>query len=166
MQSKLILFSLLIFAGPSYAAIDIPRFAKVTDTIYRGSRPDEQTIAALAQMNIHTILNLEDNDEAIAAEIQIASRYGIQVISTPMSGFWRPHENQVLQSLNVLAAGRMVYVHCQHGEDRTGLIVGLYRVGYQGWTPQAAWLEMQANGFHRILVFLKQYYEDVTGFEI
>jgi protein tyrosine/serine phosphatase len=43
-----------------------------------------------------------------------------------------------------------VYVHCEHGEDRTGLLIACFRVQYQGWTKAAAEEEMLRNGFHKL----------------
>jgi tyrosine-protein phosphatase SIW14 len=169
MPVKLICLILFI-AAPAFASaqISLPRFSKVTDTIYRGSRPDEAAIAGLQKMGIKTIVDLEDDKIAVADEILLANRYGIKVISTPMSGFWAPDDAQVQTTLDIIdsSANQPLYVHCQHGEDRTGLIVGLYRVFYQKWTPKAAWIEMKLNGFHRILFLLADYFEDATGFEI
>jgi tyrosine-protein phosphatase SIW14 len=163
-----IAFVALRFPAVASAQIDITRFAQVSPRIYRGSRPDEATLKALAQMNVLTILDLEDDDEVVAAETVLAASYGIKVISTPMSGFWYPRKSQVNHSLQILtdASNGPIFVHCQHGEDRTGLIVGLYRVFYEHWSPSDAWNEMEANGFHRILFLLKEYYEHATGFEI
>jgi protein tyrosine/serine phosphatase len=62
-------------------------------------------------------------------------------------------------------ARRPIFVHCQQGEDRTGLIVGLYRVETEHWSPAAAYREMIAKGFHKILFFLNHYYEERTGWE-
>jgi len=33
-----------------------------------------------------------------------------------------------------------VFVHCQHGADRTGCMIGLYRVKVQSWKFEQAWL--------------------------
>jgi protein tyrosine/serine phosphatase len=33
-------------------------------------------------------------------------------------------------------------VHCEHGHDRTGMIVALYRVCFDGWGPETAYQEM------------------------
>ena len=33
-------------------------------------------------------------------------------------------------------------MHCYHGADRTGLVVAMYRVIYQGWSFDAARSEM------------------------
>jgi tyrosine-protein phosphatase SIW14 len=58
-----------------------------------------------------------------------------------------------------------IFVHCQHGQDRTGVIVALYRIFYEQWTPQAAHDEMMNMGFHPELVPLNHYFEIKSGFE-
>jgi len=40
-----------------------------------------------------------------------------------------------------------VLVHCEHGSDRTGAIVALYRMLYQGWPREAALHEMMDGPF-------------------
>ena len=40
-----------------------------------------------------------------------------------------------------------VLVHCQHGADRTGLLVAVYRVVVQGWSKERAIDEMTNGGF-------------------
>lgn len=170
MELRATLF-LMVLTVSSFALADEPvpitAFHQVNASIYRGGRPDEAGIAALAKMKIKTILNLENDPQAVAEEIRIANLYGIKVISTPMSGFWYPRDRQVQRSLRAMEdpANQPVFVHCQHGEDRTGLIVGLYRVFYQKWAPEAAWNEMEDLGFHRILFLLQEYFENATGFE-
>ena len=43
-------------------------------------------------------------------------------------------------------------IHCYHGADRTGLIAGMYRIIYQGWSVEEAKAEMQHGpyGYHSI----------------
>lgn len=43
-----------------------------------------------------------------------------------------------------------VYVHCQHGSDRTGYLVAVYRIMEQGWPVDDAVREMRAFGYHPI----------------
>jgi protein tyrosine/serine phosphatase len=43
-----------------------------------------------------------------------------------------------------------VFVHCQHGADRTGMMVAAYRVMEMGWTPEEAAAELPRFGFHPI----------------
>jgi hypothetical protein len=42
---------------------------------------------------------------------------------------------------------RAVLVHCEHGGDRTGLIMALNRILYEGWWKEAAIAVMMNGGF-------------------
>jgi tyrosine-protein phosphatase SIW14 len=145
----------------------IPEFHQVNENIYRGGRPYKSGLQTIAQLKVKTILNLENDDEAVSDEIIDAATLGIRVIHQPMSGFWYPDSEQVSQTLRILANKNNypIFVHCEHGQDRTGLIVGLYRVIYEKWSPAKAYNEMLTNGFHPILVFLNHFFEEETGFE-
>jgi hypothetical protein len=57
-----------------------------------------------------------------------------------------------------------IYVHCLHGEDRTGLVIGLERVFVEGWSPESAWKEMLAFGFHTFYLGLDSYFFTQTGY--
>jgi protein tyrosine/serine phosphatase len=155
-------------AGAQPLTIPITAFRTVSDGIYRGARPLHAGMEALAQqLAIKTDLDLENDGSAIADEQKDAQALGIRMISLPMSGFFAPSDSTVNQALAILKdpANYPVFVHCQHGEDRTGLIVGLFRVEVQGMSPADAYAEMKADGFHPILLGLNHYFEERTGFE-
>ncbi len=40
-----------------------------------------------------------------------------------------------------------VLFHCRAGLHRTGCLAAVYRMEYQGWTPEEAWHELRAHGF-------------------
>ena len=44
-------------------------------------------------------------------------------------------------------ANRPVLLHCKAGLHRTGVLVAVYRMEYDGWDPSAAVAELKANGF-------------------
>jgi tyrosine-protein phosphatase SIW14 len=44
-------------------------------------------------------------------------------------------------------ANHPVLVHCKAGLHRTGLMVAVYRMEYEGWSKSAATRELRANGF-------------------
>ncbi len=139
----------------------------VSPGIYRSPRPTLADLQALKAAGVKFILDLEDTTSAINQERAWAAQLGMTFVSEPMSGFWTPNDAQVnrIEAYLADAHHRPILVHCQHGEDRTGLIIGLYRVQHEGWTPAAAYKEMLANGFHQILFLLNHYYEEKTGFE-
>ena len=149
------------------ADVTTPPIELVSHGLYRGLRPTQATLAQLKALGVKTILDLEDTSSAIRTERGWVGKLGMTFISEPMSGFWTPDDAEVNQIEQIMAdpARRPIFVHCQHGQDRTGLIVGLYRVQTEHWTPAAAYKEMLAKGFHKLLVFLNHFYEEKTGFE-
>lgn len=161
-----------ITSGPAQgdattANVQTPPIELVSPGIYRGPRPTQDTLAQLKSMGVQTILDLENTDSAIQAEQGWASNLGLNFVSEPMSGFWYPDDSEVDQIESILSDQTQwpIFVHCQHGQDRTGLIVGLYRVFSEGVDPGTAHDEMVQKGFHTALFLLNHYYEDKTGWD-
>jgi len=144
-----------------------PPIELVSAGIYRGPRPTQATLQNLKSLGIRTVLNLEDDSGAVSKEKKAVAALGMGFISEPMSGFWTPNDKEVNQIEVIMAdtSRRPLFVHCLHGEDRTGLIVGLFRVFTQHWKPADAYKEMLSKGFHQILFLLNHYYEEKTGWE-
>jgi protein tyrosine/serine phosphatase len=142
-------------------------FSQVSSTLYRGGRPDEAGVQVLAQKGVKTIIDLENDDQAVANERNWAHAAGLNFISEPMNPIERPKDREVDDILSKLTdpALQPVFVHCMQGHDRTGLIVALYRVIYEGWTPKDANDEMNALGFNNIFIAMHDYFEDKTGWD-
>jgi tyrosine-protein phosphatase SIW14 len=154
---------------PGKASPDDPagNFSQVSPALYRGGRPDAPGIQSLVRLKVKTIVDLEDDDEAIASEKTWAAAAGIKFVSKPMNGLERPSDgevNDILANIND-AANQPVFVHCMQGRDRTGLIVALYRVFSENWTPKEAHDEMMALGFNSILLAMNHYFEDKTHWD-
>jgi tyrosine-protein phosphatase SIW14 len=163
-------------AAASVAAPDQPpNFYLVKTGIYRGGHPDAGGLQYLKNLGITTIIDLEIGDfiEAtpwsIAEEIAGATALGINDIREPMSAFElavsSSFDDEINRILAILAdpSQKPVYVHCAHGQDRTGLVIGLERVFNEGWTPAAAWNEMLSYGFHEEFLGLDGYFFRKTG---
>ncbi len=142
-------------------------FSQVTQGIYRGGRPDQPGVEVLAKMGVKTIIDLENDDAAIAAERGWAQAVGINHISEPMNGLETPNTTEVNDILAKMAdpANQPLFVHCMQGHDRTGLLVALYRVEKEGWTPKDAHDEMMALGFNSLLMAMNHYFETKTGWD-
>ena len=59
---------------------------------------------------------------------------------------------QIVEAMDILesqlAKGKTVYLHCTVGEDRTGLLAGLFRMKNHNWSAKEAFhLEMCENGY-------------------
>lgn len=142
-------------------------FYQVTPTLYRGGRPDQVGVGVLEQMGIKTIIDLENDDDAVAHEAEWAKLAQLNFIHEPMNGLEKPRDRQVNEILGMIddPALQPVYVHCMEGVDRTGLIIALHRVLSEGWTPKAAHAEMKAHGFKSILIAMDHYFKKKTNWD-
>ncbi|MGK5090042.1 tyrosine-protein phosphatase [Bdellovibrionota bacterium FG-2] len=147
--------------------VPITDFYTVSPGIYRGARPGPLGLQALSEMGIKTILNLENDEDEVAYELQIANSLGMIMVGAPISPYFGPDDETVNLALSTLSDKENfpIFIHCQHGHDRTGLIVGLYRVEHEGVAPGAAYQEMLDLGFHPELFMLNHYFESRTGYE-
>ena len=172
-QSAFFVLSLLFTFSLAYASeladttpVTILRFHQVSPSLYRGARPESVGLTELKALGIKTDLNLDNDVDSNRSEKAQAEALGIQYVSQPLSGFWAPEDAQINQILSIMndPANFPIYIHCLHGQDRTGLLVGLYRIYTEGWTPAAAYTEMLNLGFHRSLVKINHYFETKTGY--
>jgi tyrosine-protein phosphatase SIW14 len=164
-----ILFS--FFAGFSQAQQlkGVPEFRQVTVGIYRGGRPKVQDMAILQrQQQIKTIISLENSDHAeiIRREREATEKLGMKFINVPLDVYETPADKDMAVLLRLLddEALQPVFVHCLHGEDRTGLVIGLYRFKVQGWTADQAYREMLDQHFHPRYSALDKYFRQETGY--
>lgn len=176
-KNRLSTFALLVVgtivpacgSPPSKASPNDPagNFSQVSSVLYRGARPDQLGVQILAQMGIKTIVDLENDDGAVATERAWAQADDLNFITEPMNPIERPKDAEVEDILSKIndPALQPVYVHCMQGHDRTGLIVALYRVFNEGWTPKDAHDEMEAVGFNDVFIAMHDYFEDKTGWK-
>lgn len=167
MQSskKIRLFSILSLALTAYAHADLQRFIRVSSGIYRGDQPDTlEDYKTLKKYGIKTIVNLRNEPELVAQEAKVAKSMSMKFYSFPMDSFEYPAEETVNGALEAITHPSLqpVYVHCRQGKDRTGLIIGLYRVFYEDWSADDAYREMKENGFSFFVFDLKRYFKDHT----
>ena len=68
---------------------------------------------------------------------------------------WHPEQEDIIRFLQITTDKNRtpVFVHCQHGADRTGLMCAVYRVAICGWTKEEAIREMTQGGFGRHIIW-------------
>jgi protein tyrosine/serine phosphatase len=141
--------SMGLLATAVYATEDLPNFHPVGPGIYRGAAPTDAGLQKLKAMGIRTIVDLRIAPKTVKKEKATAQAMGFNFINLPM-GAEAPTQKEVDTLLATLkkAPGQPVFVHCQHGADRTGCMIGIYRVTQQGWQWQPAFAEMRKYGFN------------------
>jgi len=145
-----------VAAAPKVDPKALPNFQEVIkQQIYRGGAPTYWGMKKLKEIGIHTIIDLRI-EKINREEKKKAEELGFTWIHLPM-GSEAPTRKQVETFLDTLdkAEEEPVYVHCQHGADRTGAMIGIYRMRAQDWDFEKTWTEMRKYGFKLHLTELK-----------
>jgi protein tyrosine/serine phosphatase len=139
---------------------DIPglkNYAKVSDALHRGQQPTAEGFAELKKMGIKTVVNLRSfNSDRSELE-----GLGLQYVHIYCKA-WHPEDEDVVKFLQVVSdpKNQPVFVHCQHGADRTGMMVASYRIVEQGWSVEDAAKELGHFGFHTVWTDIATYLKD------
>lgn len=137
----------------------IPNLVKVDDSFWRGGQPaNDDDWNALKKMGVTRIIKL--NTEADGTDVP-GEALGMEMIYCPIPVaeqiVFRPDYWLVKKAVDAIAPGCLV--HCSHGQDRTGLAIGCWRVWRCGWTKEDARKEMDAHGFHWELLGLELFWD-------
>jgi len=98
----------------------------------------------LKAAGVKTIVNLRefhsDTGEAKGMGLKMT-----RIASNP----WHGEMEDVVSFLKVMADTNNlpVFVHCQRGADRTGMMCAMYRITACGWTKDEAIAELKEGGF-------------------
>ncbi|WP_165782391.1 fused DSP-PTPase phosphatase/NAD kinase-like protein [Solilutibacter silvestris] len=124
------------------ANAELHNLHRVTPTMWRSSLPDAQGFAAANALGIHTIVNLRPMPDIVPGPKHAALEH-IPVWT------WHVTDGEILDFLRIASdpSKQPVLVHCQHGADRTGVMVAAYRVVVQDWNKEDAIREMQRGGY-------------------
>jgi protein tyrosine/serine phosphatase len=138
---------------------ELPNFHQVNPQLYRGAQPKTGGLEKLKALGIKTIVNLRRPGEQTQDEGASARALGLSYYNVPLPEFSKPSDQQVQQVLDLINANenQPVFVHCRHGEDRTGTIIACYRIAHDGWSATAARKEAVSYGMSWTQVSMKKY---------
>lgn len=124
---------------------------RIDDKLYRSEQPVAEDGEAIVKLGIQSVINLRffdrNDDDHLKA-------YGLTLLNRPLLS-WSIKPKEIAEILYLIEKQQQngaVLIHCYHGADRTGLIAGMYRIIYQGWSVEEAKAEMQHGpyGYHSI----------------
>jgi protein tyrosine/serine phosphatase len=122
----------------------LPNAFKVTDTLYRGAQPTAEGFEELKKIGIKTVVCLRDHhsDKDLLGDTEL--KYEAIPLNT-----WSVKEDDIVRFLKIVTDTNNLplFVHCQHGADRTGTMVATYRMALCGWKKEDAIDEMVNGGF-------------------
>jgi tyrosine-protein phosphatase SIW14 len=108
-------------------------------------------------MGIQTVIDLRISPHKVAKEGAFVRSEGLTFVNIPM-GSDPPTPRQEQKFLQIVSQARThpVFVHCEHGADRTGTMIGIYRRIDDHWSYARTYAEMRHYGF-------KPYYTQLSA---
>ena len=131
---------------------DLPNFHEVHPFLYRSGEPTQAGMKKLKEMGVKTLIDLRAPSERDFDEEKLAKELGMKYIMLTMTSA-APTKKQVDTLLNTIKEAREdsskgpVLLHCAHGSDRTGCMVGIWRVTQEDWDYDQAYKEMRKYWF-------------------
>ncbi len=133
--------------NPGIVKIRIDNFGRINSNYFRGAQPDDRDYRDLASLGIHTVIDLTADGRS--DERRFVEQAGMKFYRIPLTTSERPSDAAVVQFLKIVndPANQPVYVHCQGGRHRTGVMTAVYRMTQDGWTADRAYQEMKQFKF-------------------
>jgi protein tyrosine/serine phosphatase len=134
-------------SSPEPAKIRIRNFGRTDDNYYRGAQPESRDYDDLAGLGVKTVIDLTRDGRP--DEPALVQRAGMKFYRIPLTTSERPSEAAVAQFLKLVKdpANQPVFVHCQGGRHRTGVMTAVYRMTEDGWSADRAYQEMKQYHF-------------------
>ncbi len=156
-------------AAKDSAECKVENFGKINDRFYRGAQPEEDQYEQLAALGVKTILDLRDDPKSYAKTM--AEKAGLRYINLPLSDTRYPTEANVKKFIEYANTEQNwpIFVHCAGGRHRTGAMLAVYRMTFEGWDINRAYAEMKDYDFytrwgHKAMkTFVFNYYKELQS---
>lgn len=138
----------------------LSNFYKINDSLYRSKQPDNNGFKLIDSLKIRSVLSLRSKhkDDKLIGNIDL-KLFNVEMNPENFS------DKEIINALKIIKnSPKPLLIHCMHGSDRTGIVVALYRIIYNGWTKEQALDELK-NGnynFHEVYVNIPQYIKNVN----
>jgi hypothetical protein len=78
----------------------------------------------------------------------------MKFVNLPWNGAGLPSRDEILTFFTLLRDNpdKKIFLHCQYGADRTGVMVALYRIAVDHWTSEQAITEMKDFHYHSFML--------------
>ena len=135
-------------------------FGKVNGSIdlYRAAQPDNDGMMALVNLNFDVIFRLSGEHEG-SLSLNDERKFTFNVIHRPLNEIFRKNEEQIVHGIvkeinDLLLIGQRILIHCSHGRDRTGLVVGAWQLLHGDMLLHEVEKERAVYGVHGLIKFV------------
>jgi hypothetical protein len=145
----------------------IPNLRIVSPTVICGGQPEEGGLRKLKEAGVRTVLDLRQSQyesmscnrlpqsaasnhrNIMSCEEKLVSSLAMRYVHLPIDVFADLPANHISEFLRIVrdTDSCPIFMHCVYGLDRTGLMIGIYRMACQGRDIDSAYREMLECGF-------------------
>jgi hypothetical protein len=149
--------------GTFVAIPGVPNAGNVTGNLFRGAQPKDSAYAGLQKLGMNIVVDLRGESGEVSNEKKAVESLGMKFVNLPWSGTSLPSRDQLLTFFTLLRDNpdKKIFLHCQYGADRTGVMIALYRIAVDHWTSEQAITEMKNFHYHSFMLpHLAKYVKD------
>lgn len=121
-------------------------FYQISEHMFRSEQPTAELIPQLKAHHINVVVNLR----SINADLDILPSPDFKLVHLPIH-IWAMSREDLLQVMRQIqqakALDQKVLIHCDHGSDRTGASIAMYRIIFENRKIEDALSEMKYGGY-------------------
>ena len=138
----------------------------------RGGQPLDAAFPLLARAGFAGVIDLNNTGAELQRQAKLANLAGLLFFGDDWNGITIPSQQQVGMALAEMDAINLrgpVFVHCQHGSDRTGTLCACRRIERDGYTLdraiQEAFCDLGFQGLHEcwMAAAAAEYFREIKG---
>ena len=132
----------------------VPSAGSITPALFRGAQPNSSAYGGLRKLGMNIVVDLRGEGGEVSAEKKSVEALGMKFVSLPWNGAGTPSRDELLTFFTLLRDNpdQKIFIHCEYGADRTGVMIALYRIAVDHWTAEQAISEMKAFHYHSFML--------------
>ena len=126
-------------------------FYPIGEDVYRSNQPDRQRLKRMKDLGVRTIINLRgaSNLSHYLFEKEACDALGLTLVNVPMHARQAMPRRILVQAIDAMRdAERPVLMHCKSGADRAGLASAIYKLVFDGASPEEALKQLSWKYVH------------------
>lgn len=125
--------------------------ASIAMNLYRGAQPSLDGFAGLNKLGIDIVVDFRDEASQIKLEKKSVESQGMKFVSVPWRGDSLPTHDELVTFFKLLRDNpdKKIFIHCEYGKDRTGVMSAIYRIAVEHWSADQSIAEMKEFHYDR-----------------
>jgi len=125
--------------------------ASIATNLYRGAQPTLAGFSELHKLGVDIVVDFRDETSEIKLEKKSVELQGMKFVSVPWRGDSLPTHDELMTFFKLLRDNpdKKIFIHCEYGKDRTGVMSAIYRIAVEHWSADQSIAEMKEFHYDR-----------------